>query len=156
MNTVEECERYLDAAGIDYVAKTVNSSADVALVTEALIADGCDAIFVPNDSNVQAGVSALAELCAEYAIPTYCSSATTVASGCFATIAIDDVGIGEKTAELALAYLNGTPLEQIPSIVVEADYASINTAMLDVLGVTLEGETIDVNGVTYNVVPMGE
>lgn len=156
VNTVEECERYLDAAGIDYVAKTVNSSADVALVTEALIADGCDAIFVPNDSNVQAGVSALAELCAEYAIPTYCSSATTVASGCFATIAIDDVGIGEKTAELALAYLNGTPLEQIPSIVVEADYASINTAMLDVLGVTLEGETIDVNGVTYNVVSMGE
>ena len=52
------------------MAKTINSSADVATVTEALISDGCDAIFVPNDSNVQAGVTALAELCMEYKIPT--------------------------------------------------------------------------------------
>ena len=102
VNTVEACMAYLGARGVRYVAKTVNNSSEVAMVTEALIADGCDAIFVPNDSNVQAGVTSLAELCMEYGIPTYCSSATTVDSGCMATIAIDDVGIGVKTAEMAL------------------------------------------------------
>lgn len=156
VNTVEACEAYLDAQGIAYVAKTVSSSADVASVTEALIADGVDAIFVPNDSNVQAGVSALAELCNESGIPTYCSSATTVASGCFATVAIDDVGIGEKTAELALEYLNGKKIEEIPAIVVPADYVSIGIGARDALGLSLEENEIQVGDVVYAVNYLGE
>lgn len=156
VNTVEACEAYLDAQGIAYVAKTVSSSADVASVTEALIADGVDAIFVPNDSNVQAGVSALAELCNESGIPTYCSSATTVASGCFATVAIDDVGIGEKTAELALEYLNGKKIEEIPAIVVPADYVSIGVGARDALGLSLEENEIQVGDVVYAVNYLGE
>ena len=156
VNTVEACEAYLDAQGIAYVAKTVSSSADVASVTEALIADGVDAIFVPNDSNVQAGVSALAELCNESGIPTYCSSATTVASGCFATVAIDDVGIGEKTEELALEYLNGKKIEEIPAIVVPADYVSIGIGARDALGLSLEENEIQVGDVVYAVNYLGE
>ena len=156
VNTVESCIAYLEAKGVDYVAKTVNNSSEVATVTEALIDDGVDAIFVPNDSNVQAGVTALAELCMEYGIPTYCSSATTVASGCMATIAIDDVGIGEKTAELALEYLNGTAVADIPAIVVDADYVSVNTAMLKALNLDLTSETLQVGETTYAVNYMGE
>ena len=156
VNTVESCMAYLDAKGVKYVAKTVNNSSEVAMVTEALIADGCDAIFVPNDSNVQAGVTSLAELCLEYGIPTYCASATTVASGCMATIAIDDVGIGEKTAEMALAYLNGTPVAEIPAVVVSADYVSLNTAALNALELNVTDDTLQVGDVTYAVSYMGE
>ena len=156
VNTVNACIEYLEANGIEYVAKTVNNSAEVATVTEALVDDGVDAIFVPNDSNVQAGVTALAELCMEYGIPTYCSSATTVASGCLATIAIDDVGIGEKTAELALEYLGGTAVADIPAIVVDADYVSVNTAMLKALNLDLSGESLQVGDATYAVNYMGE
>lgn len=156
VNTVEACMAYLDAKGVRYVAKTVNNSNEVAMVTEALIADGCDAIFVPNDSNVQAGVEALAELCMEYGIPTYCASATTVASGCMATIAIDDVGIGEKTAEMAIQYLNGTPVAQIPAVVVSADYVSVNAAVLETLEIELTGDTLQVGENTYALIRMGE
>lgn len=155
VNTIEACMAYLDAAGIDYVAKTVNNSSEVATATEALIADGCDAIFVPNDSNVQAGVAALAELCLEYGIPTYCASATTVESGCFATIAIDDAGIGEKTAALALQYIGGTPIEEIPAVVVEADYVSINTAAAEALNIEPIGATIQVGETEYDVNYLG-
>lgn len=151
VNTVESCEAYLDSVGVKYVAKTVANSSEVASVTEALIADGCDAIFVPNDSNVQAGVSALAEICMEYGIPTYCSSATTVASGCFATIAIDDKGIGEKTVEMALEYLGGKSVGEIPTVVVSADYVSVNQAMAEALNVELEGDSLQVGDVTYAV-----
>ena len=96
------------------------------------------------------------ELCMEYGVPTYCSSATTVASGCLATIAIDDVGIGEKTAEMALRYINGTPLADIPAEVVSADYVSVNAAMLEALGLTVDGETLEVGGVSYAVQVLGE
>ncbi len=156
VDTVESCIEYLEGKGIDYVAKTVNNSSEVAMVTEALISDGCDAIFVPNDSNVQAGVTALVELCTEYGVPTYCSSATTVASGCLATVAIDDVGIGERTAELAIQYLNGTPLAEIPAEVVKADYVSVNAAMRDALGIELAGDTLQISGVDYAVNTLGE
>lgn len=156
VNTVEACIAYLKAKGIDYVAKTVNNSSEVAMVTEALIDDGCDAIFVPNDSNVQAGVSSLAELCMEYGIPSYCSSATTVQSGCLATIAIDDVGIGEKTAEMAIQYLNGKPVEEIPAIVVGADYVSVNTVMLEALEIDLNGDEMQVGDATYAISYVGE
>ena len=156
VDTVESCIEYLEGKGIDYVAKTVNNSSEVAMVTEALISDGCDAIFVPNDSNVQAGVTALVELCIEYGVPTYCSSATTVASGCLATVAIDDVGIGERTAELAIQYLNGTPLAEIPAEVVKADYVSVNAAMRDALGIELAGDTLQISGVDYAVNTLGE
>ena len=154
-NTVENCIAYLESVGIDYVSKTINTSADVATVTEALINDGAQAIFVPNDSAVQAGVTALAELCEEYGIPTYCSSATTVASGCLATIAIDDVGIGVETAKMAARYLNGTPIDQIPAIVVPADYVSINNHAAGALNVALEGDTLQVGDVTYDVIRLG-
>ena len=151
-NTVAASIAYLESVGIDYVSKTITTSADVATVTEALINDGAQAIFVPNDSSVQAGVSALAELCVEYGIPTYCSSATTVASGCLATIAIDNVGIGVATAEMAIQYLNGTPIEEIPAIVVPADYVSINTGTAAALNVSVEGDSLQVGDVTYEVV----
>ena len=156
VDTVESCIEYLEGKGIDYVAKTVNNSSEVAMVTEALISDGCDAIFVPNDSNVHAGVTALVELCTKYGVPTYCSSATTVASGCLATVAIDDVGIGERTAELAIQYLNGTPLAEIPAEVVKADYVSVNAAMRDALGIELAGDTLQISGVDYAVNTLGE
>ena len=106
-STVKAAEKYLDSKKIAYAEKTVENSADVKSVTQSLIDGGCDVIFVPNDSVVQDGVSALTELCQEKKIPTYCSSATTVASGCTATLAIDDKGIGEKTAEMAIQYFDG-------------------------------------------------
>ena len=79
---------------------------------------------------VQDGVSALTELCQEKKIPTYCSSATTVASGCTATLAIDDKGIGEKTAEMAIQYFDGKKVAEIPAQVCGIDYCSVNKTAL--------------------------
>lgn len=152
-NTVSACEAYLSAANIAYVTKTVNNTSEIATVTEALISDGCTAVFVPNDSVIQSGVSSLAEICREAKIPTYCSSATTVLSGCFATIAIDDEGIGAKTAEMAVQYLNGTPVSEIPADVVAADYISINDSAMNALGIELENsDSLTVGNIKYSVI----
>ena len=129
-STVKAAEKYLDSKKIAYAEKTVENSADVKSVTQSLIDGGCDVIFVPNDSVVQDGVSALTELCQEKKIPTYCSSATTVASGCTATLAIDDKGIGEKTAEMAIQYFDGKKVTEIPAQVCGIDYCSVNKTAL--------------------------
>ncbi len=139
-DTIKSCEAFLKAANIEYVTKTVSDSSQVKSVTESLLAEGVQAIFVPNDSVIQSGVTALAELCQEKGIPTYCSSATTVESGCMATVAIDDKGIGGKTADLALEYLSGKAVRDIPATVVAADYVSINKGVIESLKLTVPSD----------------
>lgn len=135
-NTIEQSKAYLDGQGIAYTVATSPTSGDIETAVNALISDGAEAIFIPNDSIIQDGVAKLVEICNEKGIPTYCSSATTVASGCFATLAIDDKGIGAKTADMAIEYLEGKALEEIASQVVGIDYCSINKTAMEALGLT--------------------
>ena len=135
-NTIKQCKEYLDSVNIAYVEKTAPTANDIETATNALIEEGAQAIFVPNDSIIQDGVTTLANICKENKIPTYCASATTVASGCFATLAIDDYGIGEKAAEKAIQILEGTALTDVPAEVVGIDYCSINKTTMEALGLT--------------------
>lgn len=135
-NTIKQCKEYLDSVNIAYVEKTAPTANDIETATNALIEEGVQAIFVPNDSIIQDGVTTLANICKENKIPTYCASATTVASGCFATLAIDDYGIGEKAAEKAIQILEGTALTDVPAEVVGIDYCSINKTTMEALGLT--------------------
>lgn len=144
VNTVEAAQAYLDSKNIAYENATVETSADVKSAAETLISNGCDVIFVPNDAVVQDGVAALAQVCKEAGIPTYCSSATTVGSGCLATLAIDDKGIGAKTAQKFLAYEeNGRDITKVASEVVGIDYCTFNTDVANALNIqTPDKETI--------------
>lgn len=147
VNTVESAQKYLDGKGIAYDSATVETSADVKSATETLIKNGCDVIFVPNDAIVQDGVSTLAQVCEEEKIPTYCSSATTVNSGCLATLAIDDKGIGAKTADKCIKYMNGTPIAEIPAEVVGIDYCTFNGGVASALGL----ETPDKDSIGFDI-----
>lgn len=147
VNTVEAAQKYLDVKGIKYTSATVETSADVKSATETLISNGCDVIFVPNDAVVQDGVTTLAQICEEAKIPAYCSSATTVASGCLATLAIDDKGIGAKTADKCIEYMNGKAISEIPSEVVAVDYCTFNGKVAK----TLEKETPSKETIGYEI-----
>ena len=150
VDTVESAQEYLDSKNISYESATVETSADVTSAAETLISNGCDVIFVPNDAIVQDGVQALSQVCEEAGIPTYCSSATTVSSGCLATLAIDDKGIGAKTADKCLEYLNGTAITDIPAEVVGIDYCTFNSSIAASLNI--ETPSSDVIGYEVQVV----
>ena len=135
-NTIKQCKEYLDSVNIAYVEKTAPTANDIETATNALIEEGVQAIFVPNDSIIQDDVNTIANICKEHKIPTYCASATTVASGCFATLPIDDYGIGEQAAEKAIQILEGTALTDVPAEVVGIDYCSINKTTMEALGLT--------------------
>ena len=142
-NTATQAKEYLASQNIEYVEKTAPTAGDIETAVNALISEGADAIFIPNDSIIQDGISKLIEICNENGIPTYGSSATMVESGCLATLAIDDKGIGRKTVELAMQYVNGTALEDIPAIVVGVDYCSVNTETMKALGIDMEDITTE-------------
>ncbi len=147
VNTVNDAQDYLKSKNIAFDSVTVETSADVKSAAETLISNGCDVIFVPNDAIVQDGVKALAQICSEEKIPTYASSATTVNSGCLATLAIDDKGIGAKTAEKCIEYMNGKAISEIPSEVVGIDYCTFNGGVAATLGI----ETPTENTIGYQI-----
>ena len=134
VNAMNTAKAFLDANGYAYVEKTVANSGEVQTATQAVLDQGADVLFVANDSVVQAAVDILAELCLEAGVPTYCCSATTVQSGCLATLAMSDIFIGKETAKIAAQVLSGTPVSEIPCEVVPANIVSINSDTLAALG----------------------
>lgn len=141
VSTVENAKAYLDSKGLSYVEGVVTNSSEVQQAAQSLAGE-VDAIFVPNDSMVQSAMPMVAEVAREARIPVYGSSAVMVDSGAFATIAVSDKEIGAMTADMALQYLGGTALEEIPSIVVPASDTVINKVTADALGITFSDEVM--------------
>ena len=137
VNAMNNAKAFLDEQGLSYVEKTVTNSGEVAMATEVVLESGVDAVFVANDSVVQSAVESLVEACNDAGVPTFACSATTVLSGCLATLAMSDVAIGEQTAAMVVQVLEGTPIEEIPCQVVPADIVSVNADTLALLGLTL-------------------
>ncbi len=137
---------YLKNSGVDsdiqVVEVTAETSADVETAANAIVDADCDIVFIPNDSVVQAGVTKLAEICNENGIGTYGASMAMVASGCLATVAINDVDIGKLTAKMYADYKKGTAIADQPVIVCDADYCTvtINNTAKDALSIEVPAE----------------
>lgn len=137
VSTMEAAKAYLEEQEIAYEEVIVANSAEVQTAAQTLISDDVDAMFIANDSVVQSAVDLVVELCNANDVPTYCCSATTVQSGCLATLAMSDQAIGEQTAALAMEYLGGKEIADIPCVVVPADYISINQDTMQALGIQI-------------------
>ncbi len=61
-----------------------------------------------------------------------------VDSGAFATIAISDTQIGAQSADMAIQYFEGTPIEEIPAVVVPASSTVVNRTTMEALGLSVE------------------
>ncbi len=136
VSTAEAAEAYLDEKGISYEVQTVTNSSEIQQAAQTL-ASKCDAFFLPNDSMVQSAMPVITEIAKENMIPVYGSSAVMPSTGALATVAISDTGIGAISADKAIQYFEGTPIEDIPAEEVEADLTVINTTTADAIGVTI-------------------
>lgn len=139
VSTVNNAKAYCDANGISYKEAIVTNSSEVQQAAQSLVGE-VDAIFIPNDSVVQSAMTLVSQIARDAKIPVYASSATTVASGAFATVAISDKEIGAKSADMAIQYFEGTPIADIPSVVVPASGTVINRDTMEALGLSIEDD----------------
>ena len=149
VNAMNSAKEFLNANGYKFIEKTVANSGEVQTATQTVLDQGADVVFVANDSVVQAAVDILAELCTEAGVPTYCCSATTVLSGCLATLAMSDEFIGVETAGIVAQVLSGTPVAEIPAIVIPANIVSVNSDTLAALGLELPESVLSMGEVQY-------
>lgn len=143
VTTIDSAKAYCDANSLSYTEAVVTSSAEIYEAVLMLIDSGVDAIFCPNDSVIQDGMSVIAQAAIDAKIPVYGSSAVMVASGAFATISIDDRDIGAYTADMLDAYLKGTPIEEIPAVVVDDFTTVINKTTAGAIGTELSEELLN-------------
>lgn len=146
VTTVNQAKEYLEAQGLSYVEKIVTNSNEVQQAAQSLVGQ-VDAIFVPNDSVIQAAMPLVAEVARDAKIPVYGSSAVMVDSGAFATVAITDTEIGAISADMAIQYLEGTAIADIPAQVVPANAIVVNEQTAETLGVTFTDD--QKTGITF-------
>ena len=139
VDTIEAAKEYCDANGLSYKEATVTNSSEVQQAAQSLVGS-VDAMFVPNDSVIQASMTLVTEVARDAKIPVYGSSATMVDSGAFATVAISDKGIGAMSADMAVQILDGTAVADIPAVVVPASATVINNQTLEALGIALSDD----------------
>lgn len=136
VNTVKDAKAYLDGKGLKYIETVVTNSSEIQQAAESLVGR-VDAIFIPNDSVVQSGMAQITEITRKNKIPVYACSATTVQSGAFATVAMNDKQIGAQSADMAVQILGGAKPADVPAIVVPASGTVVNQNTMEALGVTI-------------------
>ncbi len=142
VSTAQQAKEYMEQNGLEYVEAIVTNVSEVQMAVDTLL-ERVDAIFVPNDSVIQTAMSVVADSAAEMGVPVYGSSAVMVQSGAFATISIGDRDIGAITADMLHTYLTGTPIEEIPAVVVDEFTMVINQTTADLIGAEIPADVLE-------------
>jgi putative ABC transport system substrate-binding protein len=132
------------AAGLDLeiVTQTVTTANDLAQATEAL--GDVDAIYVPTDNMVVAGLASLVQVAETNQIPVIAAEAGTVESGAIATIGIDYTELGRQTGEMALRILeDGEDPATMPVETASEFTYVVNPGAAERMGVEIPADILD-------------
>lgn len=142
VSTVESAKAYLEENGYTVEESVVTNSSEVQQACQNLFPN-VDAVFIPNSAMVQSAMALVADIAAEYKLPTYASSAATVETGAMATVAMSDKEIGAATADMIIQYLEGTAVGDIPSVVFPASDTVLNEDYIAETGITFPDGATD-------------
>ena len=100
---VKAAQDAAEGLDLEIVTKTVTTANDIAQATEAL--GDVDAIYVPTDNMVVAGIASLVQVAEAKQIPVIGAESGTVEGGAVATLGIDYTELGKQTGEMAIKIL---------------------------------------------------
>ena len=120
--SVDAYERLLDLAkdlGVEITARPVNATADVQLVTKALLNEGIDAFFANPDNTIFGSFETIIKACNDAGVPVFTSEAGLVARGAVAAYGADLYQWGHQAGRQAARFLERTSLEGLQWEMVE-------------------------------------
>lgn len=106
VNSQVQVDAVMEAAGpldLEVTTQTVTTVNDIQQAVEAL--GDVDAIYVPTDNMVVAGIASLVQVAEQKQIPVIGAEAGTVEGGAIATLGIDYEELGRQTGRMALEIL---------------------------------------------------
>ena len=140
LGAIEDAKAYCDVNGISYVEKTGTTIAEVSAAADALVAEGVDAVFTPQDNTVMTAELAIFEKFTEAGIPHYTGADSFALNGAFCGYGVNYEDLGTVTADMAVEIL-----------VDGANPAEMAIRTLDRGIVTVNIETAEAVGIDYSV-----
>lgn len=137
--TAEHAKEYLEGEGITVTERTVTNSSEVQQ-TGTQLASEVGVIYVPVDSVVQAGMTQLTEAALKSNVPVLGTDPVMTEDGALESVSVSNTNLGIESAKMAIEAINGTPIEDIPVLVLTSDDYAVNKATADALGVTIPTE----------------
>lgn len=139
---VDAATEVAEGLGIEIVTKTVTTQNDISAATEAL--GDVDAIYVPTDNMVVAGIASLVQVAETKQIPVIAAEEGTVEGGAVATLGIDYTQLGYQTGEMAIRVLqDGEDTATMPVEFAKEFSYVVNEAAAERMGVTIPQEILD-------------
>lgn len=125
------------AEGLEFVEASVSNSNEIQQVTQSLVGK-VDAIYIPTDNMLAAGMSTVAMVANQNKLPTIVGESGMVTSGGLCTYGLNYYELGKQTAAMAVEILkNGKNPAEMPIQYLEKCDFTKNTETEKVLGLSL-------------------
>lgn len=132
---IKEAKEYLEGKGIECVEKTGNTTDEISLGADALIAAGCEAVFTPTDNTVMTAQLAIFEKFQDAKVPQYCGADSFALNGAFCGYGVNYEELGKATADMVVDILvNGKNPSDMPVQTLNNGIATINTDTAAAIG----------------------
>jgi putative ABC transport system substrate-binding protein len=129
---------------VDVVKATVSTGADVPAAAQTLVDAGVDAIWVPTDNTVVAGIEALVGPCEDNDIPLFAADVATVERGALGCWGMDYYDVGYSSGEMAVdILLKGANPATIPIETAPANLLYLYPDEAERQGVTIPQDLLD-------------
>ena len=132
---IADAKAYLDSKGIEYVERTGTSVDEVSLAAEALVSDGVDAVFTPQDNTIMQAELSIYETLAKAGIPHYTGADSFALNGAFLGYGVDYANLGVETAYMVKdVLLDGKEPATLAVKTFDNGTATVNTETCSALG----------------------
>lgn len=134
--SIEDAKAFCDDNNISYVEKTGTTTAEIQAAADALVAEGVDAVFTPQDNTVMTAELSIFEKFTDAGIPHYTGADSFALNGAFCGYGVNYTNLGTATADMVVDILvNGSDTATTPVKVLSDGIVTINTETASALGV---------------------
>ena len=139
LGSIEDAKAYCEANNIAYVEKTGTTVAEIQAAADALVAEGVDAVFTPQDNTVMTAELAIFEKFTDAKIPHYTGADSFALNGAFIGYGVNYENLGTVTADMAVEVLvDGKNPAEMPVETLEDGIITINTETAESVGIAVE------------------
>ena len=134
---IEMAKKACESEGLSFIEASVSNSNEIQQVTQSLVGK-VDAIYIPTDNMLAAGMANVAMVANQNKIPTIVGEDGMVKSGGLCTYGLNYYELGKQTAKMAVDILkNGAKPQDMPIQYLEKCDFSKNAETEKALGLTL-------------------
>lgn len=132
-SVIDEAKKYAKDYGFDYQEVAITNTSELQQAAYSL-ANKVDAIYTPIDNTIASAMTVLSEVGRESKIPVYVGADSMVMDGAYATVGINYEVLGQKTADMVVEVLEGTPISDIPVATLDNFEKVINKTTANKIG----------------------